>query len=146
MWTNAVKELYHQNQNSLLVKRKTDNTTPWVLGLTPSSHKRSKFTQSSYISAEEIRESGRAFQFHEWSVKICKNINDQNCFTNLITILTSINKTDVSSSTKRRQQQNSSNNNRTRINENVSHRVRKATIWISDQVQYKPAETVREAG
>ena len=37
-----------QNQNSLLVKRQTDNTTPRGMGLerrglVPSSHKRSKF-------------------------------------------------------------------------------------------------------
>ena len=37
-----------QNQNSLLVKRQTDNTTPGGMGLdrrglVPSSHKRSKF-------------------------------------------------------------------------------------------------------
>ena len=38
----------NQNQNSLLVKRQTDNTTPGGMGLdrrglVPSSHKRSKF-------------------------------------------------------------------------------------------------------
>ena len=39
----------YQNQNSLLVKRQTDNTTPGGgmgldrRGLVPSSHKRSKF-------------------------------------------------------------------------------------------------------
>ena len=59
----------NQNQNSLLVKRQTDNTTPGGMGLDRrglvlSSHKRSKFrhTQSSDNSAEEIRESGSSFQ------------------------------------------------------------------------------------
>ena len=42
------KRYQNQNQNSLLVKRQTDNTTPGGMGLdrrglVPSSHKRSKF-------------------------------------------------------------------------------------------------------
>ena len=50
-----------QNQNSLLVKRQNDNTSPGFGGgrLVPRFH---KDTQSSDSSAEVMRESRRSFQ------------------------------------------------------------------------------------
>ena len=47
-FTKKIRPSLNQNQNSLLVKRQTDNTTPGGMGLdqrglVPSSHKRSKF-------------------------------------------------------------------------------------------------------
>ena len=55
-----------QDQDSLLVKRRNDNHSPGpvIRELVPSSHQRSELskTQSSAFSADEIRESGRAFQ------------------------------------------------------------------------------------
>ena len=58
----------NQNQNSLLVKGQTGNTTPGGLGLTGGDQSRTLTrevnldTQSSDILAEEIRESGSSFQ------------------------------------------------------------------------------------
>ena len=48
MSSQWVRDFQNQNQNSLLVKCQTDNTTPGGMGLdrwglVPSSHKRSKF-------------------------------------------------------------------------------------------------------
>ena len=57
-----------QVQNSLLVKSQNDNITPGRWGLTGEDLSRALTrdvnldTQSSDISAEEIRESGRSFQ------------------------------------------------------------------------------------
>ena len=56
---------YDQDQDSLLVKRRNDNHSPGpvIRELVPSSHQRVNLaTQSSASSADEIRESGRAFQ------------------------------------------------------------------------------------
>ena len=58
----------NQNQNSLLVKRQTDNTTPGGWGFTGGDLSRALTrevnldTQSSDNSAEDIRESGSSFQ------------------------------------------------------------------------------------
>ena len=55
-----------QDQDSLLVKRRNDNHSPGpvIRELVPSSHQSSELsnTISSASSADEIRESGRAFQ------------------------------------------------------------------------------------
>ena len=55
-----------QDQDSLLVKRRNDNHSPGpvIRELVPSSHQRNVnlATQSSASSADEVRESGRAFQ------------------------------------------------------------------------------------
>ena len=55
-----------QDQDSLLVKRRNDNHSPGsvIRELVHSSHQRSDLaTQSFASSADEIRESGRAFQY-----------------------------------------------------------------------------------
>ena len=58
----------HQNQNSLLMKCQIDNTVPGGCCLTGGDKSRAITrevnldTQSSDISEEEIRESGRSFQ------------------------------------------------------------------------------------
>ena len=56
-----------QDQDSLLVKRRNDNQSPGpvIREFVPSSHQRREVnlaTQSSASSADEIRESRRAFQ------------------------------------------------------------------------------------
>ena len=62
---SIVHRIQDQDQDSLLVKRRNDNHSPGLVirELVPSSHQRSELcTQSSASSADEIRESGRAFQ------------------------------------------------------------------------------------
>ena len=59
------REDQDQDQDSLLVKRRNDNHSPGpvIRELVPSSHQKVNLaTQSSASSADEIRESGRAFQ------------------------------------------------------------------------------------
>ena len=56
---------YYQDQESLLVRRRNDNHSPGpvIRELVPSSHQKVNLaTQSSASSADEISESGRAFQ------------------------------------------------------------------------------------
>ena len=55
----------NQNQNCLLVTRQNENHSlgPGQGRLVPSSHEKCELSNSSAPSAEEIRESGSAFQF-----------------------------------------------------------------------------------
>ena len=70
-----VMVLLYQDQDSLLVKRRNDGHSPGpvIRELVPSSHQKVNLaTQSSASSADEIRESGRAFQ----SLIVHKVVND----------------------------------------------------------------------